>query len=143
MILLFMYSFNIILCEKIVQQFIIIILISYHSYITFLNKLMFSLTSADEKLVVSQKRNGFFVEKSPIAGIHVNDEVIELNHVKVELLNDVAVKRHLSEPIFILPILLINKEHLINDCLKANNINVEKSERWQLKYKIVMTIYCS
>ena len=83
MILLFMYSFNIILCEKIVQQFIIIILISYHSYITLLNKLMFSLTSADEKLVVSQKRNGFFVEKSPIAGIHVNDEVIELNHVKV------------------------------------------------------------
>ena len=56
---------------------------------------MFSLTSIDNKLVLTQKRCGLVVEKSFIAGIHINDEVIEINHIKVELLNNADVKRYL------------------------------------------------
>ena len=41
---------------------------------------MFTLTSVD-KLVLTQKRCGFVVEKLFIAGIHINDEVIETNHL--------------------------------------------------------------
>ena len=44
---------------------------------------MFTLTSIDNKLVLTQKRCGLVVEKSCIAGIHINDEVIEINHIKV------------------------------------------------------------
>ena len=87
---------------------------------------MFSLTSIDNKLVLTQKRCGLVVEKSFFAGIHINDEVIEINHIKVELLNNVDVKRYLSEPNITLFILPSDKEHLINICLKANNIYAEK-----------------
>ena len=89
---------------------------------------MFSLTSIDNKLVLTQKRCGLVVEKSFIAGIHINDEVIEINHIKVELLNNADVKRYLSEPNITLLILPSDKEQLIKICLKANNIYAEKSQ---------------
>ena len=88
---------------------------------------MFSLTSIDNKLVLTQKRCGLVVEKSFIAGIHINDEVIEINHIKVELLNNVDVKRYLSEPNITLLILPSDKEQLIKICLEAKNIYAEKS----------------
>jgi phosphomannomutase len=88
---------------------------------------MFSLTSIDNKLVLTQKRCGLVVEKSFIAGIHVNDEVIEINHIKVQLLNNVDVKRYLSESNITLLILPSDKEQLIKICLEANNIYAEKS----------------
>ena len=87
---------------------------------------MFSLTSIDNKLVLTQKRCGLVVEKSFIAGIHINDEVIEINHIKVELLNNADVKRYLSEPNITLLILPSDKEQLIKICLEANNIYAER-----------------
>ena len=87
---------------------------------------MFSLTSIDNKLVLTQKRCGLVVEKSCIAGIHINDEVIEINHIKVDLLNNADVKRYLSEPNITLLILPSDKEQLIKICLKANNIYAER-----------------
>ena len=87
---------------------------------------MFTLTSIDNKLVLTQKRCGLVVEKSFIAGIHINDEVIEINHIKVELLNNADVKRYLSEPNITLLILPSDKEQLIKICLEANNIYAEK-----------------
>ena len=62
------------------------------------NFVMFSLTPIDNILLLTQKRCGLVVEKSFIAGIHINDEVIEINHIKVELLNNADVKRYLSGP---------------------------------------------
>ena len=87
---------------------------------------MFTLTSIDNKLVLTQKRCGLVVEKSCIAGIHINDEVIEINHIKVELLNNADVKRYLSEPNITLLILPSDKEQLIKICLEANNIYAER-----------------
>ena len=98
---------------------------------------MFSLTSIDNKLVLTQKRCGLVVEKSFIAGIHINDEVIEINHIKVELLNNVDVKRYLSEPNSTLLILPSDKEQLIKICLKANNIYAEKSYQNRNTVKIL------
>ena len=98
---------------------------------------MFSLTSIDNKLVLTQKRCGLVVEKSFIAGIHINDEVIEINHIKVELLNNVDVKRYISQPNFTLLILPIDKEQLIKICLKANNIYAEKSRQLHNTVKIL------
>ena len=74
---------------------------------------MFSLTSIDNKLVLTQKRCGLVVEESCISGIHINDEVIEINHIKVDLLNNADVKRYLSEPNITLLILPSDKEQLI------------------------------
>ena len=88
---------------------------------------MFTLTSIDNKLVLIQKRCGLVVEKSFIAGIHINDEVIEINHIKVQLLNNADVKRYLFEPNITLLILPSDKEQLIKICLEANNIYAEKS----------------
>ena len=98
---------------------------------------MFSLTSIDNKLVLTQKRCGLVVEKSSIAGIHINDEVIEINHIKVELLNNADVKRYLSEPNITLLILPSDKEQLIKICLKANNIYAEKSRELHNIVKIL------
>ena len=98
---------------------------------------MFSLTSIDNKLVLTQKRCGLVVEKSCIAGIHINDEVIEINHIKVELLNNADVKRYLSEPNITLLILPSDKEQLIKVCLKANNIYAEKSQHVLSTVKIL------
>ena len=72
---------------------------------------MFTLTSFDDKLLLSHKRCGLVVEKSFIPGIHINDEVIEINHIKVELLNNADVKRYLSETNITLLILPSDKEH--------------------------------
>jgi len=74
---------------------------------------MFTLTSFDDKLLLSHKRCGLVVEKSFIPGIHINDEVIEINHIKVELLNDSSAKQYFSEPIITLLILPIDKEQII------------------------------
>ena len=98
---------------------------------------MFSLTSIDNKLVLTQKRCGLVVEKSFIAGIHINDEVIEINHIKVELLNNVDVKRYISQPNITLLILPIDKEQLIKICLKANNVYAEKSRELHNTVKIL------
>ena len=98
---------------------------------------MFTLTSIDNKLVLTQKRCGLVVEKSCIAGIHINDEVIEINHIKVELLNNADVKRYLSEPNITLLILPSDKEQLIKICLEANNIYAEKSRHFPNPVKIL------
>ena len=89
------------------------------------------------KLVLTQKRCGLVVEKSCIAGIHINDEVIEINHIKVELLNNADVKRYLSEPNITLLILPSDKEQLIKICLEANNIYAEKSRHFPNPVKIL------
>ena len=52
--------------------------------------------------------------------------MIEINHIKVELLNNADVKRYLSEPNITLLILPSDKEQLIKICLKANNIYAER-----------------
>ena len=83
---------------------------------------MFSLTSIDNKLVLTQKRCGLVVEKSFIAGIHINDEVIEINHIKVELLNNADVKRYLSEPNITLLILPSDKEQLVKIIKSFDNL---------------------
>ena len=98
---------------------------------------MFSLTSVDNKLVLTQKRCGLVVEKSFIAGTHINDEVIEINYIKVELLNNADLKRYLTEPNITLLILPSDKEQLIKICLKANNIYAEKSREVHSTVKIL------
>ena len=88
---------------------------------------MFTLTRVKDDLLLTQKRCGLVVDKSIYAGINVNDEIVEINHVRVESLNDSAVHQQLSLPIITLLILPNDKEELINVCLKANNVFFEKS----------------
>ena len=96
----------------------------------------FLVKSVDNKLVLTKKRCGLDVEKSFVAGIYINDEVIEINHIKVELLNNADLKRSLSEPNITLLILPKDKEQLINLCLTANNIYAEKSKEHYNTVKI-------
>ena len=98
---------------------------------------MFSLTSIHNKFVLTQKRCGLVVDKSFIAGIHINDEVIEINHINVDVLNNADVKRYSSEPNITLLILPSDKEQLIQICLKASNIYAEKSRQVHNTVKIL------
>jgi len=88
---------------------------------------MFTLTRVKDDLLLTRKRCGLVVDKSIFAGMKVNDEIVEINHVRVEFLNDGAVHQQLSLPTITLLILPNDKEELIKVCLKANNVFVEKS----------------
>jgi hypothetical protein len=88
---------------------------------------MFTLTHVKDDLLLTRKRCGLVVVKSIFNGINVNDEIVEINHLRVESLNDVAVHQQLSLPMITLLILPNDKEELIKVCLKANKVFVEKS----------------
>ena len=88
---------------------------------------MFTLTRVKDDLLLTRKRCGLVVDKSIFAGIKVNDEIVEINHLRVEFLNDGAVHQQLSLPMITLLILPNDKEELIKVCLKANNVFFEKS----------------
>jgi hypothetical protein len=88
---------------------------------------MFTLTHVKDDLLLTRKRCGLVVVKSIFNGINVNDEIVEINHLRVESMNDGAVHQQLSLPMITLLILPNDKEELIKVCLKANNVFVEKS----------------
>ena len=79
-------------------------------------------------LQLSKKRLGLFVEKSTFAGIHQDDEIVEINNVGVYLLDEATLQRQLTElNISNLLILPYDKQQLIQTCMKFNNIYCEKS----------------
>jgi hypothetical protein len=88
---------------------------------------MFSLTLVEGRLQLTKKRLGVFVEYSTFPDIYQNDEVIEINHIRADLINEETIKSQLSESNIILLILPNDKKKLKQTCLKANNIYVEKS----------------
>ena len=89
---------------------------------------MFLKTSMEGTLQLSKKRLGLFVEKSTFAGIHQDDEIVEINNVGVYLLDEATIQRQLSElNISNLLILPYDKQQLIQTCMNFNNINCEKS----------------
>ena len=88
---------------------------------------MFTLTCATDNLLLTQKRCGLVVDKSIFAGINVNDEIVEINHFRVESLTDGALQQQLSLPMISLLILPNDEELLIKVCLKANDLFVKKS----------------
>jgi hypothetical protein len=88
---------------------------------------MFTLTSVNDNLLLTRKRSGLVVNKSIFAGINVNDEIVEINHFRVESLNDGAVQQQLCMPMITLLILPNDEEQLIKVCLKANDVFVKKS----------------
>ena len=79
-------------------------------------------------LQLSKKRLGVFVEKSTFPDIHQNDEVVEINNVRADILDKDTLQNKLLElkSISNLLILPINKQQLIQTCLNANNIYCEK-----------------
>ena len=88
---------------------------------------MFTLTCANDNLLLTRKRCGLVVDKSILAGINVNDEIVEINHFRVESLTDGALQQQLSLPMISLLILPNDEEQLIKVCLKANDLFVKKS----------------
>ena len=88
---------------------------------------MFTLTCVNDYLLLTRKRCGLVVDKSIFAGINVNDEIVEINHFRVESLNDGAVQQQFSLPMITLLILPNDEEQLIKVCLKANDVFVKKS----------------
>jgi len=88
---------------------------------------MFTLTCATDNLLLTRKRCGLVVDKSIFAGINVNDEIVEINHFRVESLTDGALQQQLSLPMISLLILPNDEELLIKVCLKANDLFVKKS----------------
>jgi hypothetical protein len=88
---------------------------------------MFTLTCATDNLLLTRKRCGLVVDKSIFAGINVNDEIVEINHFRVESLTDGALQQQLSLPMISLLILPNDEEQLIKVCLKANDLFVKKS----------------
>ena len=77
--------------------------------------------------MLTRKRCGLVVDKSIFAGINVNDEIVEINHFRVESLTDGALQQQLSLPMISLLILPNDEELLIKVCLKANDLFVKKS----------------
>ena len=73
---------------------------------------MFTLTCVNDYLLLTRKRCGLFVDKSIFAGINVDDEIVEINHFRVESLNDGAVQQQLSLPMITL-LILPNERMLI------------------------------
>jgi hypothetical protein len=57
---------------------------------------MFTLTHVKDDLLLTRKRCGLVVDKSIFNGINVNDEIVEINHLRVESFNDGAVHQQLS-----------------------------------------------
>lgn len=89
---------------------------------------MFSIDIKQGIFKVSKKRYGFFVENSSFLGIEKHDEIIEINDKKAHLLDEAAFNSELSKfNICSLLILPHDKKKLIQTCLNANNIFVEKS----------------
>jgi hypothetical protein len=62
---------------------------------------MFKVTCVNDNLLLTRKRCGLVVDKSIFAGINVNDEIVEINHFRVESLNDGAVQQQLSLPMIL------------------------------------------
>jgi len=83
---------------------------------------MFTLTCANDNLLLTRKRCGLVVDESIFAGINVNDEIVEINHFGVESLNGGELQQQLS--LLILP---NDEEQLIKVCLKDNDVFVKKS----------------
>ena len=52
---------------------------------------MFTLTRVKDDLLLTRKGCGLVIDKSIFSGINVNDEIVEINHARVESLNDGAV----------------------------------------------------
>ena len=73
---------------------------------------MFTLTCATDNLLLTRKRCGLVVDKSIFAGINVNDEIVEINHFRVESLTDGALQQQLSLPMISLLILLNDEEQI-------------------------------
>jgi len=93
---------------------------------------MFSLALVKDKLQLIKKRSGIYVVKSSILGIHQNDEIVEINHIEADNINEATLNSQLSEPNIILVVLPNDKNQLIQCCLKANKIYVEKSNKTML-----------
>jgi hypothetical protein len=93
-----------------------------------LTSVMFLKHSMEGTLQLSKKRLGLFVEKSTFAGIHQDDEIVEINNVGVYLLDEATLQRQLTElNISNLLILPYDKQQLIQTCMNFNNIYCEKS----------------
>jgi len=102
---------------------------------------MFTLTCATDNLLLTQKRCGLVVDKSIFAGKNVIDEIVEINHFRVESLNDGVLQQQLSLPMITLLILPNDEEQFIKVCLKANDVFVKKSRNSNIaKLKEVLAI---
>ena len=88
---------------------------------------MFSLTLVEGRLQLTKKRLGVFVENSTFPDIYQNDEDVEINHIRADLINEETMKCQLSGSNIILLILPNDKKQLKMTCLEANNIYAEKS----------------
>ena len=89
---------------------------------------MISINLKEGILQLSKKRCGVFVENSTFPGIHKQDEVVEINNVPVDILDEAALQRQISElSVCNLLILPNDKQQLVRTCLKANYIYCEKS----------------
>jgi hypothetical protein len=90
---------------------------------------MISVNLKEGILQLSKKRLGVFVEKSTFPGIHKQDEVVEINNVPVDILDETAFQRQISELSFCNLLILPNdKQQLVRTCLEVNNIYCEKSK---------------
>jgi hypothetical protein len=90
---------------------------------------MISINLKEGILQFSKKRLGVFVEKSTFPGIQKQDEVVEINNVPVDILDETAFQRQISELSFCNLLILPNdKQQLVRTCLEVNNIYCEKSK---------------
>jgi len=102
---------------------------------------MFTLTCVNDNLFLTRKRCGIVVDKSIFAGKNVIDEIVEINHFRVESLNDGVLQQQLSLPMITLLILPNDEEQFIKVCLKANDVFVKKSRNSNIaKLKEVLAI---
>jgi len=102
---------------------------------------MFTLTCVNDNLLLTRKHCGIVVDKSIFAGKNVIDEIVEINHFRVESLNDGVLQQQLSLPMITLLILPNDEEQFIKVCLKANDVFVKKSRNSNIaKLKEVLAI---
>ena len=81
--------------------------------LSILHIVMFTLTCANDNLLLTRKRCGLVIDESIFAGINVNDEIVEINHFRVESLNGGELQQQLSLPMISLLILPNDEEQLI------------------------------
>jgi hypothetical protein len=102
---------------------------------------MLTLTCVNDNLLLTRKLCGIVVDKSIFEGKNVIDEIVEINHFRVESLNDGVLQQQLPLPMITLLILPNDEEQFIKVCLKANDVFVKKSRNSNIaKLKEVLAI---